>query len=226
MFLSNIATESLLKTHFFAALDDDSIKKLFACFREQSYAKGDVVLHEGEKDQNLYFVVTGIAKSFKVSPDGKEQIISLLRSGDAFNMTMIIESNPQIYSVEAMSPLILAYISKKDIYELMNQNSKIYEAILRLFAEHIRYLVTLVEDLSFRSVMGRVAKILMMYMSDVYTPHLRITQKDIAAMAGTAREVVSRALRALEDDGYIVVDHSRINITDPDALQELIDYSA
>ena len=108
----------------------------------------------------------------------------------------------------------------------MNQNSNIYEAILRLFADQIRYLVTLVEDLSFRSVMGRVAKILMMYMSDAYSPHLRITQRDIAAMAGTAREVVSRALRALEDDGYIVVDHSRINITDPDALQELIDYSA
>ena len=226
MFLSSIATESLLKTHFFAALDDASVQKLFACFREEMFTKGDVILREGEKNQNLFFVVTGIAKSYKVSPDGKEQIISLLRSGDAFNMTMIIESNPQIYSVEAMSPVTLAYISKTDLYELMNQNSNIYEAILRLFAEQIRYLVTLVEDLSFRSVMGRVAKILMMYMSDAYSPHLRITQRDIAAMAGTAREVVSRALRALEDDGYIVVDHSRINITDPEALQELIDYSA
>ena len=215
-----------MKTHFFAALDDDSIRKLFASFREQNYAKGDVILREGEKDQNLYFVVSGIAKSYKVSPDGKEQIISLLRSGDAFNMTTIIESNPQIYSVEAMSPLTLAYISRNDLYGLMNQNSKIYEAILRLFAEQIRYLVTLVEDLSFRSVMGRVAKILMIYMSDPNSPHARITQKDIAAMAGTAREVVSRALRALEDEGYIVVDHSRIEITDPEALQELIDYSA
>ena len=226
MFLSSIATESLLKTHFFASLDDVSVQKLFACFREENLAKGDVILREGEKNQNLFFVVTGIAKSYKVSPEGKEQIISLLRSGDAFNMTMIIDSNPQQYSVEAMSPLTLAYISKTDLYDLMNQNSNIYEAILRLFADQIRYLVTLVEDLSFRSVMGRVAKILMMYMSDAYSPHLRITQRDIAAMAGTAREVVSRALRALEDDGYIVVDHSRINITDPDALQELIDYSA
>ena len=226
MFLSSIATESLLKTHFFASLDDVSVQKLFACFREENLAKGDVILREGEKNQNLFFVVSGIAKSYKVSPEGKEQIISLLRSGDAFNMTMIIDSNPQQYSVEAMSPLTLAYISKTDLYDLMNQNSNIYEAILRLFADQIRYLVTLVEDLSFRSVMGRVAKILMMYMSDAYSPHLRITQRDIAAMAGTAREVVSRALRALEDDGYIVVDHSRINITDPDALQELIDYSA
>jgi CRP/FNR family transcriptional regulator len=224
--ISNNTVDSLLKTHFFASLDDDSVKKLLACFREQNYSKGDVVLREGEKNQDLFFVIIGIAKSYKVSPDGKEQILSLFRSGDAFNMTMIIDSNPQVYTVEAMSPLTLAYISRSDLYELMNQNGKIYEAILRLFADQIRYLVTLVEDLSFRSVMGRVAKILMMYMSDLYTPHMRITQRDIAAMAGTAREVVSRALRALEDDGYIVIDHSRINITDPEALQELIDYSA
>ncbi len=226
MIISNNTVDSLLKTHFFASLDDDSVKKLLACFREQNYSKGDVVLREGEKNQNLFFVITGIAKSYKVSPDGKEQILSLFRPGDAFNMTMIIDLNPQVYTVEAMSPLTLAYISRSDLYELMNQNGKIYEAILRLFADQIRYLVTLVEDLSFRSVMGRVAKILMMYMSDLYTPHMRITQRDIAAMAGTAREVVSRALRALEDDGYIVIDHSRINITDPEALQELIDYSA
>ena len=225
MFISQPAAEMLRKTHFFASLDDNSIKSLLEALRVKDYSKGDMILQEGERDSNLYFVLSGVAKSYKISPDGKEQIISLLKPGDIFNMTTVVESKPQVYDVDAMSPVTLAYVSKNEMYALMNENSNIYEALLRLYADEIRYLITLVEDLSFRTVMGRVAKILLLYMSDAYGRHVRITQRDMAAMAGTAREVVSRALRTLENDGYIIIDHNRINILEPEALQDMVESS-
>jgi CRP/FNR family transcriptional regulator len=80
----------------------------------------------------------------------------------------------------------------------------------------------LVEDLSFRQVTGRVAKILLEYAGDKKGAEPRITQRDMAAMAGTVREVVSRSLKALEEEGFIRLDRHRIVITDEAALKNKV----
>ena len=85
----------------------------------------------------------------------------------------------------------------------------------------LRDLVALVEDLSFRQVTGRVAKILLEHAGDGTGPRSRLTQQEMAAMAGTAREVVGRSLKSLEDEGAIRLDRHRIVITDREALREM-----
>ncbi len=92
----------------------------------------------------------------------------------------------------------------------------------RVLAERTRQLVSLVEDLSFRHVIGRVAKILLEYASDGSSPKPRLTQQDIAAVAGTVREVVARSLKTLEEDGAIRLERHRIRITDKAALEDLV----
>ena len=95
------------------------------------------------------------------------------------------------------------------------------DVAVKVLAERVRQLVSLVEDLSFRPVLGRVAKILLEYAGDGTGPGQRLTQQDMAAVAGTAREVVSRSLKALESDGVIRMDRHRIVISDEDALKEI-----
>jgi CRP/FNR family transcriptional regulator len=87
----------------------------------------------------------------------------------------------------------------------------------------VRHLVSLVEDLSFRHVIGRVAKILLEHAGDGTGREPRLTQQEMAAMAGTAREVVGRSLKALEEAGAISLDHHRIIIRDKEALQEIME---
>jgi CRP/FNR family transcriptional regulator len=87
----------------------------------------------------------------------------------------------------------------------------------------VRYLVSLVEDLSFKHVIGRIAKILLEYAVDGKETGQRLTQQDMAAMAGTVREVVGRSLKILEDEGTIRLDHHRIVITDKEALKRIIE---
>jgi CRP/FNR family transcriptional regulator len=85
--------------------------------------------------------------------------------------------------------------------------------------------VSLVGDLSFRHVTGRVAKILLEYAGAEKNAEPRLTQRDMAAMAGTVREVVSRSLKALEEEGVIRLEHHRIVITDKAALKEKVEPS-
>ena len=92
-----------------------------------------------------------------------------------------------------------------------------------MLAARVRQLLTLVEDLSFRHVIGRVAKILLEHAGDGATSGPRLTQQDMAAMAGTAREVIGRSLRSLEDDGIIRMDRHKLVITDREALEDMVE---
>ena len=101
------------------------------------------------------------------------------------------------------------------------------EAVVQVFASRLRHLVALVEDLSFRQVTARVARIVLQSVS----PHegvgagvggrVRVTQREIAEMAGTSREVVARALKALEDAGAIDARRGEIQIVDDALLNTL-----
>jgi len=85
----------------------------------------------------------------------------------------------------------------------------------------MRHLVSFVEVLSFRHVTARLAKILLEYAGDgVGASKPRLTQQEMAAMAGTAREMIGRSLKELEDEGIIRLDHHRIVVTDKEALKK------
>ena len=90
----------------------------------------------------------------------------------------------------------------------------------------MRQLLSLVEDLSFRHVIGRVARILLDHIGDGTGPIPRLTQHEMAAMAGTVREVVARSLRALEDEGAISLRRHRIVITDREVLRGMVEASS
>ena len=85
----------------------------------------------------------------------------------------------------------------------------------------VQHLVSLVEDLSFRNVTGRVAKILLEYAGDGTDEKQRLTQQEMAAMIGTAREMVGRSLKTLEEEGTIRLDRHRIVIADQEALKKM-----
>jgi CRP/FNR family transcriptional regulator len=80
-----------------------------------------------------------------------------------------------------------------------------------------------VEDLSFKHVIGRIAKILLKYAGDGTGTGQRLTQQDMAAMAGTVREIVGRSLKALENEGAIRLDHHRIVIINKEILEKIME---
>jgi CRP-like cAMP-binding protein len=215
--------EFLKKIQYFSGLSPAELESIRKLVFEKTADRAEMVLLEGEPATSLYFVASGAVKLFKTSAEGKEQILSIVRPGDSFNDVSIFDGGPNPASARTMGPVLLYGIKKHDMEAILREHPQIVLNVVRVLAGRVRHLVSLVEDLSFRHVMSRVAKILFEYVGGEMGPGPRLTQQEMAAMAGTAREVVGRSLKALEGEGAIKLDRHRIIITDKEALQKIIE---
>lgn len=211
-----IDLEFLKSTPYFSGLTSDELRMTASYVFEKGVPRLDVIEHEGEKSTAVYIVMSGVVKVYKTSEDGKEQILRLVKPGESFSELPFDQTNP--VSVQAMGPVILYGITKTDLENMVRSNNKVAVNLVRALSTRVKQLIDLVEDLSFKNVIGRIAKILL-ETSDAPSP--RLTQQEMAAMAGTAREMVGRSLKSLEDNGSIRMDHHRIVIRDKQALVKI-----
>jgi len=198
--------------------DLDSITHLVF---EKTAERGETILLEDEPAEALYFVASGVVKLVKTSAEGKEQILKIVRPGESFDDVSIFDSGPSIAGAQAMGPVVLYGIRRGDMEAIVRDFPQVALNINKVLAAQVRHMVSLVEDLSFRHVAARVAKILLEHAGQPLGSGPRLSQQDMAAMAGTAREMVGRSLKALEEERAIRFDRHRIVITDKEALQEL-----
>jgi CRP-like cAMP-binding protein len=220
-----IETEFIKSIPYFAGLSPDELDSVGRLIVEKQAERGEIIIYEDDPTGALYFVFSGVVKVFKTSIEGKEQILSIVRPGESFNDVPVFDDGTNPASVQAMSPVVLYELRKSDMRDLLETHPQIAMNTIRVLAEQVRELVSLVEDLSFRRVIGRVARILLRHTGDGASTGNgpRLTQQDMAAMAGTAREVVGRSLKTLEDEGIIRLERSRIVITDKEALQDKVE---
>ena len=221
-----VEIEHLKTIPYFSGLSTVELEAIKQSVFEKSADRGELILLEEEPAEAVYFIVKGALKAFKTSAEGKEQVLCLLRPGDSFNDVPVFDGGPNPASVSAMGPVSLYGISKTDMEILLREYPGIAINIIKALAERVRHFVSLVEDLSFRHVIGRIAKLLLQYAGDGASPGQRLTQQDMAAMVGTAREVVGRSLKTLEDEGAIRMDRHRIVITDKETLKDMVEASS
>jgi len=217
-----VQLEFLKSILYFSSLDFAGLESIRKLVFEKTADRAEMVLLEGESAANLYFVASGVVKMFKTSAEGKEQILSIVRPGESFNDVPIFDGGPNPASARAMGPVLLYGIKKNDMEAILRNHPQIALNVIKVLARRVRHLVSLVEDLSFKHVIGRVAKILLEHVGGEMGRGPRLTQQEMAAMAGTAREVVGRSLKALEEEGAIKLDRHRIIITDKEALKEIM----
>jgi len=216
-----VLAEFLKSIPYCAGLGVDELDSIRKFIFEKTAGKGDIVQLEGESAEALYFVVSGAVKLFKTSVEGKEQILGIVRPWESFNDVPIFDGGPNHVSVQAMTPVVLYGIKKGDLEVILRSYPRVALNVIKVLASQMRHLVSLVEDLSFKHVISRVAKILLEPLEDGTGGRPRLTQQDMAAMAGTAREMVSRSLQALEEIGAIRLDRHRIVITNREVLKEM-----
>lgn len=221
-----IEIELLKSIPYFSGLSPVELEAIKRHVFEKIADRGELILLEEEAAEAVYFVASGAVKVFKTSPEGKEQILCLLRPGESFNDVPIFDGGPNPASVIAMSPVALYGINKSDMQTLLREYPSMAINIIKVLAERVRHFVSLVEDLSFRHVTSRVAKLLLEHAGDGTSPRPRLTQQDMAAMVGTAREVVGRSLKVLEEEGAIRMERHRIVITDKETLKEMVGASS
>lgn len=221
--LSNmtVKVESLQSNAYFSGLSAEELASIQEHIFEKAVTRGEIIAFEDEPARAVYFIISGVVKVFKTSPDGKEQIIYLARPGDSFNDVPVFAGGLNLASAEAMTQVVLYGVEKDVLEASLREYPKLAENVLKLLSQRVEQMISLVEDLSFRRVTGRVAKILLENAVDTDGQRHLLTQQDMAAMAGTAREMIGRSLKLLEDEGKVRLERNRVVITDKEALREI-----
>lgn len=206
---------------YFIGLDESALGSIRKYVFEKKAERGETLAFEGEPSDVLYFVSAGVVKAFKTSADGKEQIFRIVRPGESFNDVPVLSGGINLVSAEAMGPVVLNGIKKKDLEIIVRERPQVALNVIEVLSRRVQELVALVEDFSFRHVTSRVAKMLLEYADRKAGEGPRLTQQEMAAMIGTAREMVGRSLKNLESAGTIRMERNRIIIADQQALKEM-----
>ena len=215
-------TAFLRQVDYFQELPEADLTHLRELAVAQRLDAGQVLFLEGEPCLGMYLVGQGRVRIYKVSPEGREQVLRLARAGDSFAEVPVFDGGPNPASADAMEASLVYLFPTADLLALVRASPEFALHVLRVFARRVRHLTLLVEDLSFRQVTARVAKLLLQTAREEGAAGGRLTQQEMAAMIGTAREVVARTLRSLEAQGAITIERGRIVILKPELLERLI----
>ena len=214
----------------FEVLPCDELQWLARVSRTQCLAPGEVLLLEGDQCHAMYIVEHGTVRLSKASSSsafgfGREQTIRLMGPGDSFNEVPVFDGGVNPVTVEALDETCVIVVPKREVQDLVERSSDFASVIIRIMSQRLRHMLAMIEDVSMRDVTGRVAKILLQVQqptvgvgAGVKTGR-RLTQREIAEMAGTAREVVARALKKMERAGAVTAHRGDVHILDAELLE-------
>ncbi len=213
------------KIPWLAALDDPTRQRLVAATSLRHFGNGEVVFLEGDQPPFLFVVQRGWLKAVKLSAEGREQILDFVGPGQAINLAPIFAERPSPATLIALEESDLWAIEQAALLALLAQNPAMARGVIRLLASRLIYTLSLVEDLSLRSVSGRLAKLLVMQAQQsgelAVSRRRWATQAEIAARLGTVPDVAQRALRSLAQQGLLKVTRQQIIILDMEGLQQV-----
>jgi len=216
-----VSPELLARSPYFAGLSTTQAQAVSQLVFEKSFTRDEIIILEGEKADALYFVASGAVKIFKTSAEGKEQILEIILPGNSFNDAAALSGGTNRYTAQAMGAVVLYGLPRDKLEILLKDYHRVARNVIGVLADQILRLTALVADLSFRTVTGRLARILLDYAADGSRDVRPLSQREMAAMAGTVREVVGRSLKELADRGAINLDRHRIVIKDRKALDNI-----
>ena len=176
--------------------------ELFARAKLVRLAAGDILFRAGAAADGCYRVEDGLLKVAMVSGSGAERILAFLGRGDIVGELSIIDGLPRSATVMAVRDATVSFLSRAEFEAFADKHPEVYKSLIRLLAQRLRETDTVVAAGSFLSLKGRVAQT-MLELADHFGQevgpgriviHQKIGQNDLAAMAGIARENVTRVL--------------------------------
>ena len=221
---SSNLTSFLNQTMMFQDLSDEQLAEIARIAIAQSYNKGDVIFHQGDEGIGFFVVKSGRVKVFKVSGDGKEQILHIFSRGDHFAEVPAFDGNCFPASAAAIEKSEVLFFPRQAFLQLLENQPKLAINMLKSFARHLRLFSHLVDNLALREVPARLASYLLSLserFDDAQTVELDLPKGQLAAKLGTIPETLSRVFSKLSREGAIAVDGSQVKLRDRNRLNDL-----
>ena len=197
----------LRRVPLFSGLTEAQLETLAAGSARRSYPKGRTIVSEGEPSQSMYILLAGRAKVQRSDSEGKEVILAVLGSGEFIGEMSLIDDAPRSASVITLEPCEFMAVSKDAFKAMLVQSPEVAMNVMRGLVRRLREADKKIETLALLDVYGRVARVLLDFSEDVGGERMvknKLPRQEIAKMIGASREMVSRVMKGLEIDGYIV----------------------
>lgn len=210
----------------FSAMDEGQLEALAAAGEGQSAHRGDILVREDEPGRGLYVLLEGEAKVVLSSPDGREAVLAFLEEGDFFGEMSLLDGDPRSATVRAGSDVRLLLLRREAFLQLLRRHPEIAIAMLVELSGRLRKANRKISALALSPVNARVAGALLQLADLRGVRHRgqilirdRPTQQEIADMANTTRETVSRVLGQMQKDGWVQMEGRDIHLLREDLLK-------
>lgn len=214
-----ISENELRKISILEGLTSEELGRIGGALQVRKVQRGSFILYAEDPGPSLMFIASGEVKITLLSDDGKEVVLALMQSGDFFGEIALLTGRNRSANVVAASDCELYVLSESEFETQLRENSGFALAMLKALAERLRAATAKIGHLALYDVYERVAKTLITLATPVEIDgktvpviEKRPTHQELAAMVGTSREMVTRALKGLEEDEFIRVDGKRLEI--------------
>ena len=214
-----VLAESIL----FSGLSDDDLSQVADIAHLKTFNRGKTIFFEGDEGNGFYMVVDGRVKIFKMSFDGKEQILHIFGPGEPFGEVPVFHGKPFPANALTLITTTLLFFPRKEFVDLVAANPSLALNMLAMLSLRLRRFTSQIESLSLKEVPGRLAAYLM-YLAEeqgsVNKVTLDIPKGQLASLLGTIPETLSRIFAKMTDEGLIRVEGRTIYIEDFEGLSE------
>ncbi|MBF0104170.1 MAG: Crp/Fnr family transcriptional regulator [Deltaproteobacteria bacterium] len=217
-----------LKESLFCNLDDSALAKISSQKTCNTYKKGQIVFHEGNRPLGLYCLRSGKVKIFKTGIDRREQIVRLATPGDIIGYRSFLGEDSYTATAASLDDSLICFIDKDDFYGVLKEDSRLSLNIIKLLTTQLRTAEELLRDMAQKSVRERLAEVLLLLRNKFGTDkadsgvlNAKLSREELASFVGTATETLIRLLSDFKAEQVIETRGKHIKILDPKALMRI-----
>ena len=219
--------ELFRKTELLRDLDVAVLKDLANHAVMKRLRRNEILFLAGEPAQGMYVIASGAVRAFRMNQDGREQIIHVERAVTTIAEIPVFDNGSYPSTTAAEEPTVVYFLNKELVLQTALKHPQLALSAVKLIASRLRRCAELVETLALREVGQRLARLLLEQaringkrVNDGIRIQLNLTHNQLASRIGSVREVVTRMLTRLQEQGLIVHEGKDILIPDIDILSE------
>ena len=208
------------------ALNKDELIKLANCKTSYAIKKGGNIFEEGETTNGVFCIKSGVCKMTKLSHNGKDQIIKLMKSGELLGQRSMISDQPANLNAIALEDMEVCFIPKSEMLDLFNENNQFSLNLMQAICSDLKDADDHMVNMAQKTVKQRLAETLL-YLENTFglnedkTVKIQLTREELAGMIGTATESCIRLLSEFNKQGIISLTGKKISLIDKVQLKKI-----
>ncbi len=208
------------------ALNKDELLRMADCKTSYTIKKGEPIFEEGDSVNGIFCVKDGVCKLSKLSANGKDQIVKLVKPGELLGQRSLISDEPANLSAVALEDMEVCFIPKSEIMGFFNENNQFSMNVMKTICGDLKEADDHMVSMAQKSVKERLAETLL-YLEDTFgknedgTLHIQLSREELAGMIGTATESCIRLLSEMNKGGLIDLVGKKIVIIDRSKLKRM-----